>query len=150
MNIKEWIDELVEKILGRKVNKGLLQYFRYLMCGGVATVTDVGILFVLTHFLHLNYLIVAAGELSLRHNRQLYPQLIFGFPEQRENQKRISCFRDDRPRGARLDGTDSLDFGGQAEYLCDDCQIDGNRIGSPMEFFHEKKICFLSGTDSGG
>jgi len=62
MDIKEWIDELVEKILGRKVNKGLLQYFRYLICGGTATVTDVGILFVLTHFLHLNYLIVAAGS----------------------------------------------------------------------------------------
>jgi putative flippase GtrA len=60
MQLKDWIDELIEKILGRHVNKGLLQYFRYLMCGAVATVTDVGILFVLTHFLRLNYLIVAA------------------------------------------------------------------------------------------
>ena len=62
MNIKDRIDELVEKILGRKVNKSLLQYFRYLMCGGVATFTDIGILFVLTHFLHINYLVVAAAS----------------------------------------------------------------------------------------
>lgn len=60
--MKEWIDEIIEKILGRKVNKSLLQYFRYLMCGAVATVTDVGLLFVLTHFVHLNYLIVAAAS----------------------------------------------------------------------------------------
>ncbi|MFH0929926.1 MAG: GtrA family protein [Candidatus Moraniibacteriota bacterium] len=62
MPLKDWIDETVEKILGRKVKKSFLQYFRYLMCGGIATVTDVGLLFVLTHFLHLNYLIVAAAS----------------------------------------------------------------------------------------
>jgi putative flippase GtrA len=60
MRAKDLIDEIVEKILGRKINKGFLQYFRYLICGGVATVTDVGILFALTHFLHINYLVVAA------------------------------------------------------------------------------------------
>jgi putative flippase GtrA len=60
MQLKDWIDEIIEKILGRKVNKSLLQYFRYLMCGAAATVTDVGILFALTHFLRLNYLFVAA------------------------------------------------------------------------------------------
>jgi len=60
MQLKDWIDEVIEKILGRKVNKSFLQYFRYLLCGGVATVTDVGILFVLTHFLQINYLVVAA------------------------------------------------------------------------------------------
>jgi putative flippase GtrA len=60
MNIKDRIDAVVEKILGRKVNESLLQYFRYLLCGGVATATDVGILFALTHFLHINYLVAAA------------------------------------------------------------------------------------------
>jgi putative flippase GtrA len=62
MQLKDWIDELIEKILGRKINKSLLQYFRYLMCGAVATITDVGILFILTHFFHINYLIVAAAS----------------------------------------------------------------------------------------
>jgi putative flippase GtrA len=62
MRTKDLIDEIVEKILGRKVSKGFLQYFRYLICGGIATVTDVGILFVLTHFLHINYLVVAAAS----------------------------------------------------------------------------------------
>jgi putative flippase GtrA len=58
--MKEWIDEIIEKILGRKVNKGLLQFFRYLVCGGIATMTDVSLLFVLTHFLRVHYLFAAA------------------------------------------------------------------------------------------
>jgi glycosyltransferase involved in cell wall biosynthesis/putative flippase GtrA len=60
MEIKQSIDEFVEKIAGRKISKGFLQYFRYLMCGGVATITDISILFVLTHIFHVNYLIAAA------------------------------------------------------------------------------------------
>lgn len=60
MEIKHLIDGIVEKIAGRKINKAFLQYFRYLMCGAVATVTDISILFVLTHILHVNYLIAAA------------------------------------------------------------------------------------------
>jgi len=58
--MKEKIDELIQKILGRKINKGFLQYFRYLMCGAVATITDISILFILTHVLRINYLIAAA------------------------------------------------------------------------------------------
>jgi putative flippase GtrA len=58
--VVQFIDGRVEKILGRKVSKGILQYFRYLMCGAVATVTDISILFVLTHVLRVNYLIAAA------------------------------------------------------------------------------------------
>ena len=54
------IDEFIEKLVGRKLNKGFLQYFRYLICGGIATLTDVSLLFVLTHFLHVFYLIAAA------------------------------------------------------------------------------------------
>ncbi|OGI26122.1 MAG: hypothetical protein A3J76_01185 [Candidatus Moranbacteria bacterium RBG_13_45_13] len=58
--MKQWIDDLIEKILGRKLGKGLLQYFRYLICGSIATITDIGILFALTHFSHVNYLVAAA------------------------------------------------------------------------------------------
>ncbi len=59
--MKQKIDEFVKKILGQKINKGLLQFFRYLICGGVATLTDISILFALTHFLHVFYLVAAAG-----------------------------------------------------------------------------------------
>lgn len=58
--MKQLIDEFVEKLLGRKINKGILQFFRYLICGGIATLTDISILFALTHFLHIYYLIAAA------------------------------------------------------------------------------------------
>lgn len=60
MNIVEFIDNTIERIVGRKVNRGFLQFFRYLLCGGTATVTDVSILFVLTHFFTVNYLVAAA------------------------------------------------------------------------------------------
>ena len=54
------IDDFIEKLLGRKISKGFLQFFRYLVCGGIATLTDIVILFVLTHIVHINYLIAAA------------------------------------------------------------------------------------------
>ncbi|HLM83897.1 MAG TPA: GtrA family protein [Candidatus Bathyarchaeia archaeon] len=60
MTLANFIDTTVEKILGRKVHKGLLQYFRYLVCGGIATVTDASSLFVMTHFLGVHYLFAAA------------------------------------------------------------------------------------------
>jgi putative flippase GtrA len=56
----QFIDNFIEKILGRKVSKGLLQFFRYLICGGIATVSDMTVLYSLTHFFHVNYLIAAA------------------------------------------------------------------------------------------
>jgi putative flippase GtrA len=61
MQLRDWIDCTVERVLGRKINKGLLQYFRYLISGGTATITDVALLFVFTHFFHAHYLITAAG-----------------------------------------------------------------------------------------
>jgi len=62
----KFIDELVEKILGRKVNKGLLQFFfATLFAGGLPRFSDMSVLFVLTHFLHIFYLLAAAcGFLS--------------------------------------------------------------------------------------
>jgi len=60
MRIKDFIDELVEKILGRKLNKGLLQFIRYLFCGGVATASDISMLFFLNKVLFVNHLIAAA------------------------------------------------------------------------------------------
>jgi len=60
MSLANLIDTNVERLLGRKINKGLLQFFRYLICGGMATLTDVSVLYSFTHFLHINYLIAAA------------------------------------------------------------------------------------------
>lgn len=58
--MKQLIDDIIEKILGRKINKSLLQYFRYLMCGAAATTTDVVLLYTLTHFFGIHYLLAAA------------------------------------------------------------------------------------------
>jgi len=62
MEAKDFIDEIVEKILGRKVRKGFLQYFRYLLCGGTATLTDVSLLYALTHPFGVHYLFAAAAS----------------------------------------------------------------------------------------
>lgn len=38
---------------------GLLQFFRYVFVGGIATVADWGVLFLLTEFVHIHYLLSA-------------------------------------------------------------------------------------------
>ena len=38
---------------------GLLQFFRYIFVGGIATVADWGVLFLLTEFVHIHYLLSA-------------------------------------------------------------------------------------------
>ena len=60
MTLANLIDTTVEKLLGRKINKGLLQFFRYLICGGIATVSDIGMLFFLNKILFVNHLVAAA------------------------------------------------------------------------------------------
>lgn len=63
--IVQLIDDSVEKLLGRKISKGLLQYFRYLICGGTATLTDVSLLYVLTHLVGVHYLFAAAASFAM-------------------------------------------------------------------------------------
>lgn len=60
MSLIKSIDSLIEKMAGRKLNKGLLQFIRYLFCGGVATVSDISMLFFLNKVLFVNHLIAAA------------------------------------------------------------------------------------------
>ena len=149
MPLKDWIDETVEKILGRKVKKGFLQYFRYLMCGGIATVTDVGLLFVLTHFLHLNYLIVAAASFLCGITVNYTLNTILVFQSSGKIKKEFTVFA-------------MIGLGGLAWtelilwFLVDKLNIYVmfakmvcHCAGSPMELFHEEKICFLSGTSRG-
>jgi len=58
--LKKKIDNLINWLFGREINPSILQFFRYLISGGVATMTDVSALFVLTHFFHVHYLLAAA------------------------------------------------------------------------------------------
>ncbi|MDP1833417.1 MAG: GtrA family protein [Candidatus Moranbacteria bacterium] len=54
------IDNILNKFLAGRVSPGIQQFIRYLFAGGTATVADMASLFLLTHFLHINYLIAAA------------------------------------------------------------------------------------------
>ena len=51
--------EWAEKLITRKTDAGLVQFFRYGVVGGVAFCADFSLLFALTHFLRIHYLISA-------------------------------------------------------------------------------------------
>ena len=52
--------QLFHILVIKKTDNGLLQFFRYLIAGGTASVVDLIILFVLYQLLGINYLIAAA------------------------------------------------------------------------------------------
>lgn len=63
MRLADFVDNIVnffaEKILGKKIPQSLLQFFRYLICGGTSTVVDMAMLYCLTHFVDIHHLIAA-------------------------------------------------------------------------------------------
>jgi putative flippase GtrA len=62
--MKEFFDLLkkfdIKGILITPTTNSFLQFFRYLFVGGIATIVDGGILFILTDFAHIYHLISAA------------------------------------------------------------------------------------------
>lgn len=63
MRLANFVDNIVnffaEKILGKKIPQSLLQFFRYLICGGTSTLVDLVMLYSLTHFIDVHHLIAA-------------------------------------------------------------------------------------------
>ena len=63
MRLANFVDNIVnffaEKILGKKFPQSLLQFFRYLICGGTSTLVDLVMLYSLTHFVDVHHLIAA-------------------------------------------------------------------------------------------
>ncbi len=53
------LQELVSKLFVNSTNNLLTQLFRYVFVGGIAFVVDFGLLFVLTEYLHLYYIVSA-------------------------------------------------------------------------------------------
>ena len=49
--------ELLYKLFIKETKDTRLQFFRYLFVGGFAAVVNIGLLFILTNFLHIHYLI---------------------------------------------------------------------------------------------
>ncbi len=56
----EHISELVKKLFLEKNHDTRIQFFRYIFVGGVATIVDMGSLYIFTSIMGLNYLISAA------------------------------------------------------------------------------------------
>jgi putative flippase GtrA len=63
MRLADFIDNIVnffaETILGKKIPKSFLQFFRYLICGGTSTLVDIVMLYSLTHFADMHHLVAA-------------------------------------------------------------------------------------------
>lgn len=51
---------MIEQLLKNKTNNILIQLFRYTLVGGVALIFDFGLLFILTEYLNIYYLVSAA------------------------------------------------------------------------------------------
>jgi len=89
--MKEFFDLLkkgnIAAILIEPTQNGFLQFFRYLFVGGVATVVDWGVLFVLTDFAHIYVLVSTsiAFLAGLVTNFLLSKQLVFKASEARMN-----------------------------------------------------------------
>lgn len=55
----KFINFCLDFFLPKKTSKSVRQFFSYLVCGGFATLTDMGLLFLLSNLIHVNYLIAA-------------------------------------------------------------------------------------------
>ena len=71
--------ELLYKLFIEETKDTKLQFFRYFFVGGFAAVVNIGLLFILTNFLHIHYLISKAVEFigGLVTNYILSKKLIF-------------------------------------------------------------------------
>ncbi|RHJ94188.1 GtrA family protein [Parabacteroides bouchesdurhonensis] len=52
--------ELYRRIVFNKTNNIIIQLFRYTLVGGTAFVADIGLLYLLTEYLHIHYLVSAS------------------------------------------------------------------------------------------
>ena len=79
MQLAKFINLCMDIFLPKKTSKAMRQFFSYLVCGGVATLVDMSILFVLSNVLQVNHLIAAAfGFLAgVATNYSLNIQLVF-------------------------------------------------------------------------
>lgn len=59
MQLTKLIDDIFDFFLPKKTSAGLRQFFKYLVCGGTATLADMSVLFIL-NLLGVNHLIAAA------------------------------------------------------------------------------------------
>lgn len=52
--------ELYRRIVFNKTNNIIIQLFRYTLVGGTAFIADIGLLYLLTEYLHIHYLVSAS------------------------------------------------------------------------------------------
>ena len=60
MTFVKFVDTIIDFFLPKKTTPAFRQFFKYLVCGGMATLSDLIVLFVLSNIFHVNHLIAAA------------------------------------------------------------------------------------------
>lgn len=79
MRLADLINKLFDFFLPKKTPKSVRQFLSYLICGGFATLADMGTLFVLAGVLRFNHLIAAAFAflVGISTNYSLNTMLVF-------------------------------------------------------------------------
>jgi len=73
-------------------NNGFVQFFRYLFVGGIAATVDIGSLFAMTSFLHINYLVSAVIAFLLGIITNYALSTLWIFKSRGDKQKELMLF----------------------------------------------------------
>ena len=80
---------MIKKVLFGKANNAYIQLFRYLFAGGVAFLADVSILYLLTEYAHVHYLLSSLAGFSAGLTITYLMSIYWIFDEKSKNNKAV-------------------------------------------------------------
>lgn len=83
------IVQMIKKILLGKANNAYIQLFRYLFAGGIAFLADVSILYLLTEYAHIHYLLSSLAGFSAGLTITYLMSTLWIFDEKSKNNKAV-------------------------------------------------------------
>jgi len=83
------IIQMIKKVLFGKANNAYIQLFRYLFAGGVAFLADVSILYLLTEYAHVHYLLSSLAGFSAGLTITYLMSIYWIFDEKSKNNKAV-------------------------------------------------------------
>jgi len=83
------IVQMIKKVLFGKANNAYIQLFRYLFAGGTAFLADVSILYLLTEYAHIHYLLSSLAGFSAGLTITYLMSIFWIFDEKSKNNKAV-------------------------------------------------------------
>ncbi|MEI8086723.1 MAG: GtrA family protein [Paludibacter sp.] len=80
---------MIKKVLFGKANNAYIQLFRYLFAGGTAFLADVSILYLLTEYAHIHYLLSSLAGFSAGLTITYLMSIFWIFDEKSKNNKAV-------------------------------------------------------------